>query len=132
MKDDARHFKPKRGVIDFHAVEPKHAEIHARLENWALWLHGTGGGSSASPMFRLYRPDQHWERSNTTTPVDGTDAQRIAKEMAGMPELHRSALTWSYVVKCGPAKARAKLGLTYAGLALCVRDGRQMLMNRLA
>jgi hypothetical protein len=32
-----------RLTVDFHAVESKHAEIHARLENWARWCNGSSG-----------------------------------------------------------------------------------------
>ncbi|MBN9410845.1 MAG: hypothetical protein J0H69_17000 [Burkholderiales bacterium] len=116
--------------IDFHAVEPKHEEVHRRLENWARWCFGRGG-STVSPMFRLYRPDQHWERTEAGSPIDGRDAQVVAKTLANLPKQHRAALNWCYVRRGSPSAQCQKLGCTMAGLALYVRDGRQMMLNLL-
>jgi DNA-directed RNA polymerase specialized sigma24 family protein len=114
--------------VDFFLVEPHQQEIHKRLENWAKWCFGPYG-SSASPMFRLYRAD-NWERGSTAIPVDGADAQKIAKGVALLPALHREALQWNYVTGGSPTKARKKLGVTTQGLMQLIRDGRQMLINR--
>ena len=118
--------------IDFHAVEAKHAAIHARLENWARWCNGSSGGS-ASPMFRLYRTPARArgaEGTWSTVAVDGMDAQRIAKAVTHLPEPHRRALHWSYIKPINPRRAAAEQGTTMEGLALLVRDARQMLVNR--
>lgn len=114
--------------VDFCVIEKKHEEIHKRLENWARWCRGGGGGSSALPMFRLYRPD-NFERGPLAEPVDGTDAQRIMKGMHKMPDKHRVALNWFYVKPVNPSKAAATLALSLEGLAEHVREGRQMLIN---
>jgi DNA-directed RNA polymerase specialized sigma24 family protein len=113
--------------IDFFAVAPHHAEIHRRLENWAQSCF-SGGGSSASPMFRLYRPD-NYER-HSTMPVDQRDAGKIAKGVAALPEPHRNALSWNYIEGGSPTKARRKIGVTVEGLMLLIHDGRSMLINR--
>jgi DNA-directed RNA polymerase specialized sigma24 family protein len=62
--------------------------------------------------------------------VDGMDAQRIAKAVGHLPEPHRKALHWSYIRPVNPRRAASDLGTTLDGLALLVRDGRQMLVNR--
>ena len=93
-----------------------------------MWCSG-GGGSSASPMFRLYRAD-NWERGSASIPVDGADAAKIAKGVAMLPQVHREALQWNYVTGGSPTKARKRLGVTAQGLMRLVRDGRQMLLNR--
>lgn len=120
--------KTRTEPIDFCVIEPKHEEIHKRLENWARWVQGGPGGSNVAPMFRLYRPD-NFERGAMGTPVDGTDAQRLAKAMHQVPVSNRAALNWSYVKPVAPAKVCKTLGLSMEGLALAVRDGRQMLIN---
>lgn len=118
-----------RVKVDFFEVEERHADIHRRLENWAVWCNGTGA-PGVSPMFRLYRAD-NWERSDVTSiVVDGLDAQKIAKGVAVLPAPHRGALSWNYIIRSGPRKACQKLGTTMEGLAQLVRDGRLMLINR--
>lgn len=118
----------KRDAVDFFEVAPGHAAIHLRLENWAQW-HYSVGGSSAAPMFRLYQPD-NYERTGPTRSVDVHDAQVIAKAVAMLPLPHRQAITWNYVEGGSPTKARKKIGVTFDGLMLLVRDGRTMLVNR--
>jgi DNA-directed RNA polymerase specialized sigma24 family protein len=123
-----------RTAIDFHAVEEKHHDIHARLQNWAIWCNGSSG-TATSPMFRLYRAPARArgaEHTWSSVPVDGMDAQRIAKAIGHLPEPHRRALHWSYIKPINPRRAAADQGTTLEGLALLVRDGRQMLVNRRA
>lgn len=114
--------------IDFFYVSPNHQEIHKRLENWARSCFSSGG-SSASPMFRLYRPD-NYERGAIGLPVDHSDATKIAKGVAALPESHRLAIHWSYITGGSPTKARQRIGCTLDGLMQLIADGRQMLVNR--
>lgn len=122
---------PTRTYVDFGYVEPAHAEIDARLGNWARWARNRAG-SSASPMFRLYRAPQHWRHAVTTEAVDGIDAARVQAAVTRLPELHRLALSWAYIKRSNPAAMARQLGQTLQGLADLVRDGRQMLINRRA
>jgi len=119
--------------IDFHIVEEKHAGIHSRLLNWARWCNGSGG-PSMSPMFRLFvspaRARAGEVSSVVSVPVDKADAIRIAKAVIALPDGHRAAIQWSYVKPVNPRRAAASIGTTLEGLALYVRDGRQMLVNR--
>lgn len=132
MKRDAP--QSVRPYIDFNAVEEKHAKIHARLENWGLWAKARAPGidGDSSPMFRLYRADNFDRSYGTPTAlhIDGMDAQRIFKGVAALPDPHRIGLNWFYVRPVSPSRACRLLATTMAGLALFVRDGRQMLVNR--
>lgn len=115
--------------VDFFAVQPAHVKIHERLCNWARWCHSPQWGR-VQPMFRLYRPDEHWEGATPSTPVDTLDAAKIQKLMPGLPEKHRAAIGWSYIKRTNPKRAAQQLGVNLYGLAELVKDGRQMLINR--
>jgi DNA-directed RNA polymerase specialized sigma24 family protein len=115
--------------VDFFAVEPKHYKMDARLRNWAAWAHSPQWGR-VQPMFRLYRPDEHWEGLAPSTPIDTLDATKIQKAMAHLPEKQRSALGWNYIKRNNPKRAAQGLGVNLQGLADLVRTGRVMLINR--
>lgn len=120
--------------IDFHAVEDKHAEIHRRLLNWGRWCNGSGAPST-SPMFRLFISPARARAGEIVqggVPVDTGDASRMAKAVTALPAPHRAALNWSYVKPISPRRAASAIGTTLEGLALLVRDGRQMLVNKRA
>ena len=120
--------------IDFHAVPDEQLEIHERLVNWGRWCNGSGGPAT-SAMFRLYITPARGRSGDGVTygmPVDTGDASRIAKAGVALPEGHRAAINWHYVKPVSPRRAAAALGTTLTGLALLVRDGRQMLVNRRA
>jgi hypothetical protein len=122
-----------RESIDFAIVELKHADIHARLENWGMWCQPGRGFGDSSPMFRLYRSDAiaRWGHPISDRPIiDKLDAQRIAKGVAALPEPHMRAVQWCYVKPCAPAKACRMLATNMAGLMRFLRDGRQILVNR--
>lgn len=118
-----------RDPIDFHFVRPEHEEIHDRLRNWAAWCEGRAF-CAVLPMFRFYRAD-NFGRGGGGSVVDALDAAEIQKLMPGLPEPHRHALQWWYIKPVGPSRAARALGLSLAGLALMVHDGRTMCMNRL-
>ena len=120
--------KTRPQPVDFCIINPKHEEIHKRLENWSQWCRGGAAGSGASPMFQLYRPD-NYERASGGPKVDGTDAQRIVKALRLLPLKHQAALNWFYVKPVAPGRIIRVLALTMEGLAEHVQDGRQMLIN---
>lgn len=117
-----------RGAVDFHAVESAHFAIHERLLNWARWCY-SNGGRTVAPMFRLYRTPEHWG-SEPSLSVDSLDAQAIQKAVSHLPEKHRKALGWCYVIRSSPRRATRELAVTMEGLAELVREGRCMLVNR--
>lgn len=121
----------KRGLIDFHEIEPGHLAIHARLENWAAWARNRYAPACA-PGFELYQSSNSRRvyGAPTAPVVNRQDGAKIASAVAGLPPPHAAALSWCYVTKEGPAKVRRRLATTMTGLYQLVRDGRQMLINR--
>ena len=121
----------KRDYVDFSAVPEHQQDMHARLTNWGRWCHGSGH-AQMSPMFRMYRSSDVYQHYGATTvePVDVADAARIAKGVIALPENHRHAMSWYYVSPTSPVRACRSIGCTQEGLALFVRDGRTMLINR--
>lgn len=115
--------------VDFNEVAESHKTIDARLVNWARWSHNHQG-SSASPMFRLYRSPETWAHGTTSSPVDGIDAQKVQKGVGQLPTKHRLALSWCYIRKNHPKKAATSIGETMEGLYRIICDARTMLINR--
>jgi hypothetical protein len=114
--------------VDFFAIPAQQQEIHKRLENWARSLY-SGGGGGASPMFRLYRAPEHWERESGIT-VDQHDAIAVGKGVQALPTPHRLALNWNYVQGGTPMKARREIGCTMEALMRYIVDARSMLIYR--
>ena len=124
--------KTKPTPIDFHTVEAHQREIDERLRNWGRWCNGTPV-SLTSPMFRMTPPPPRVRGEmayQSAYPVDKMDAQAIGKAVAALPASHRAAVNWCYVKPVGPKRACQEIGTTMDGLALLLRDGRQMLINR--
>lgn len=121
----------KTKAIDFHAVEQHQREIDARLRNWGIWCNGSTAPMT-SPMFRMTPPPPRvrGDLAYMSNNVDRMDAAAMAKAVAALPGPHRTALNWCYVKPVSPKRACQALGTTMDGLAMFVRDGRQMLINR--
>ena len=115
---------------DFNRIEPHQEAIHERLRNWSRWVI-VKPARLVHPMFRMYRPAQHWDAKEFREPCDTLDAMQVEKIIYKLPETHREAVRWWYVYKCQPHTACRALGLTPDGLNRHVRDGRQMLLNLL-
>lgn len=118
--------------IDFGHVAESHADIHARLLNWAMWCRSSGFASNVHPMFRDYRardPGVPMARNQ----VDTLDAVRAQKAFMALPEKHRWTLNWSYCRPYIPVlRVREALGLTTPALFELLNDARSMMKNRLA
>jgi hypothetical protein len=135
MRDDSREIRSASNTgsrIDFHAVEEHQREIDARLINWGRWCNGSTA-LGVCPMFRMVPPPPRvrGDLSLTSDSVDGADAALIAKAVVALPSSHRAAVNWAYVKPVNPRKACVAMGTNMAGLAQLLRDGRQMLINRL-
>ena len=117
--------------MDFHEVPPTHQAMHERLLNWARWVHGSAG-SKCAPMFANYRSTEVWADRVASAPLDTLDAHNLEKAVGRLPIKHRESVRWHYVRSSNPSGCARKLGLTLAGLAQMVHDGRQMLINRRA
>lgn len=117
--------------VDFGYVEPKHAAIDGWLINWARWSINREG-SGVSPMFRLYRATDANQAYGllAASPIDALAAADAQKAVAALPSMNRQAIAWHYIKKNNPRKAAVTLGCTLDGLALLVRNGRQMLLDR--
>jgi DNA-directed RNA polymerase specialized sigma24 family protein len=118
--------------IDFHAVEEHQREIDRRLYNWAKWCNGSNVPMT-SPMFRMTPPpprvraDMAYQMADS---VDRMDAMKIAKAVIALPDKHRAAVNWAYVKPVNPRRACQSIGVSPDDLALLLRDGRQILINR--
>ena len=119
----------KRDPIDFHAVTQAHEALHTRLEDWAYWVK-PAARPSVSPMFRLYRSDEHRDGTSAGRQIDTADCQRIERAVSALPRQHGEALRWAYVVRCSPIKAARVIACTLPELSRYVQDARQMLLNR--
>lgn len=118
----------KKPVTDFHHIEPHQAAIHERLRNWARWV-SVRPQRMVHPMFKMYRPAQHWDPKEFREPCDLIDAQAIEKLVGTLPPPFAFALRWAYVYSFPVGVARRELATSTAGLQRYVRDGRQMLVN---
>lgn len=114
--------------LDFHEVRPIHAEVHARLENWARWCRG-GRGGSVLAMFKQYR--HGYEEPTASSTVDTLDGHAVEKLVIALPEKHRTVLQWWYVKPFIPVwKVRKALALSTPAMFDLVHDARSMLKNR--
>lgn len=117
-------------MTDFAHVEPHQAEIHDTLINWSLWVK-PGHPSYMHPMWAKSRSNAwQWHVPEHRPTCDILKAQRTEKAVSKLPEKHRYAVRWCYVHRGHPAKAAKKAGVTIDGLYKLVRDGRQMLIDR--
>lgn len=131
LKEGSRARRVKSEAIDFHAVEPHQRAMDGRLRNWGSWCNGSTG-SATSPMFRMVPPPPRSRGDGAcyAAAVDSKDAERIAEAVSELPKPHHAALVWCYARPVSPKRACEALKTTPTGLALLVRDGRQMLINR--
>lgn len=113
---------------DFHHIEPHQMAVHDRLRNWARWV-SVRPQRMVHPMFRMYRPAQHWDPKEFREPCDLIDAQRVEKIVGGLPKPHAYALRWAYIYRFLPSTASKALSVNQHGLYRYVRDGRQMVLN---
>jgi DNA-directed RNA polymerase specialized sigma24 family protein len=121
-----------RASVDFSAVEFKHEKIDARLRNWARWCMPKGEGYPGTAAgFSLYRSsDARRSDADAPIPINTLDATAIQKAVNSLPQPHMHAVNWHYV-KQGSARVQAqRLGVSLGGLAMLVRDARQMLINK--
>jgi hypothetical protein len=117
--------------VDFNYVEPAHRDIDAWLINWARWSMNRAGNSS-SPMFRQYRSTDANQvyGSLAAEPIDVIKAQAAQKAVTHLPQRNRLAISWCYIRRNNPRQAAQSFGESIEGLALLIRNGRQMLVNR--
>lgn len=131
---------------DYFHVDPKHQAIDRRLENWAQWV-AVRRPSWVAPMFKMARSNaRQWHAPEVRTECNTLDAAEIEKAVYALPEPHRAAIRWCYVYKYGAERFRKLHGVWVKEkgakepqlrpmgddtLLLLIRDGRQMLINRI-
>ena len=118
--------------IDINYIEQHQKEIHGRLCNWALDVADRAAKPNVSPMFRTaILLDEALIPKDQPPVVDHEDAQKIEKAVCLLPKVHRDAVIWFYIKRISELKFRKQHGHTLEHLYKLVRDGRQMLINRL-
>ena len=117
--------------VDFCYV-PQHQEaMHARLGNWARWVRIRPHGWQTHPMWRKSLTSRQWDvEPHISTATDLLDALLIERTVSKLPEKHRDALRWFYVLRADPAGTARRLEVSRAGLMELVCDGRAMVANR--
>jgi DNA-directed RNA polymerase specialized sigma24 family protein len=118
--------------IDFFVVQDGHLAIHRRLEAWASWVRVRPHGWQVAPMFRQYRSKAwQWHEKVLSTPPNIPEALEVERAVSVLPEKHRTAIRWCYVMGGGPLRVARDLGVSKGGLLDLIHVGRQMLVNRL-
>lgn len=120
-----------REIVDFNHVPTHQIEIDARLCNWARWVRVRPHGWQTHPMWRMYQSKaRQWEADpHIPTALDTLDALLIERTVSKMPEKHRDAVRWHYVLRADPLGMARKLGVSREGLFGLVCDGRVMVGN---
>ena len=120
----------QRDYIDFHAVALRHETIHARLQNWARSLYSPPSQKTAAGFDGYQSPASVRAEQEASIPVDQADARKIARGVGDLPEKHRKAVQWSYVLRSSVAAGKRYVVATEAELERYVVDSRDMLRNR--
>ena len=96
--------------VDFCYV-PQHQEaMHARLGNWARWVRIRPHGWQTHPMWRKSLTSRQWDiEPHISTATDLLDALLIERTVSKLPEKHRDALRWFYVLRADPAGTARRL-----------------------
>ena len=118
--------------IDYFYVEQKQEGIDRRLENWAVWV-AVRRPSWVAPMFKMARSNsRQWHTPEVRAECNTLDAAVLEKAVYALPEAHRAAIRWCYVYKYAEDRYRRQHGgIERDTLMRLIRDGRQMLINRL-
>lgn len=115
---------------DYHHVSPEHADIHARLVNWALWA-DPRQRSMIAPMFRLYKGKaRQWHTPEVKPALDTLDAIKLEQAVRSLPQDQCEAIRWCYVRRTAPARQIRAIGCTYEGLYHLIQAGRGNLAIR--
>lgn len=122
----------RRDAVDYFLVPDGQLEIHSRLEDWARWVKVRPHGWQVAPMFRQYRSKAwQWEAPVVRAQLNIPEALEIERTVSALPDKHRTALRWCYVICSGPSAVCRDLGVSKSGLATLISEGRQMVVNRL-
>lgn len=113
-------------------IDPRHGEIHARLENWARWGQSGTRVKQVSPMFRQYRSRwRQWHAPEHVMPVFEQDAMIVEKAVMGLPPRFRGKILWFYVWRAPVHIACRAFASTKLDLWIDLGKARDMLDNAL-
>ena len=119
-----------RAYVDFSRPPADCECVEDRLINWARWCMPGRAGASVHPMWRQFRPAQHWEAQAAAVPVDAVDAQACERTIyLGCEMRARFALRWCYVYRGSPRNMASRLETDLAGLLDLVNAGRRTVAN---
>jgi len=119
--------------IDFNRISSSQDQIHDRLLNWVRYVAVKRTPWFVQPMFRQALTNRQWDvEPHIRVDIDTLDGHALEKAVGQLPTRNRDALRWYYVRRGSVMEQRRAQGLTAEGLDKAVRDGRAMLVNRLA
>lgn len=119
-----------RETVDFNYVPPHQTAIHERLTNWSRWVRVRPHGWQTHPMWRAARTNRQWDIDpHIHVDCDTLDALLIERTVSKLPEKHRTATRWAYVLGNDPMGMARSLGVSRAGLLELICTGRTMVGN---
>jgi hypothetical protein len=117
--------------VDFIKLDDDEINIDKRLRNWAIWVRPKRGFGAVHPMFRWYRPTEHWEGIGNKSNCDLPDAEAVERVMRELPTIERLAIKWYYIEFSSPTKICKNLGISLTDLRVIVRKARKNLQRLL-
>lgn len=113
--------------VDFIKLDDDEKNIDKRLRNWAIWVRPKRGFGAVHPMFRWYRPTEHWQGIGDKSSCDLPDAEAVERVMRELPTIERLSIKWYYIEFSSPTKICKVLGLNLNELRMIVRKARKNL-----
>lgn len=111
--------------VDFIKLDDDEKNIDKRLRNWAQWVRPKRGFSAVHPMFRWYRPTEHWQGLGDKTGCDLPDAEAVEKVMRDLSQTERLAIKWYYIEFSSPTKLCKILKISLEDLRQLVKRARK-------
>jgi len=111
--------------VDFIKLDDDERNIDKRLRNWAQWVRPSRGLGAVHPMFRWYRPTEHWEGLGNKSGCDLPDAEAVEKVMRDLSQTERLAIKWYYIEFSSPTKLCKNLNISLDELRQLVKRGRK-------
>jgi hypothetical protein len=111
--------------IDFIKLDDDEIKIDQRLRNWAIWVRPSRGYGTVHPMFRWYRPTEHWQGIGAKSNCDLQDAEAVERVMRDLNQVERLAIKWYYIEFSSPTKICKVLQLSLADLKMIVKRARK-------
>lgn len=113
---------------DLHKVPESVADFEPRLQAWAAWNRGDGGGGNTSSLWRQYKAPSAYDRPTGIRPpqIITADALAVERAVRQVPEQHRAVLRLYYVANVHPGRICAEAALHPGALKRFLDDARCM------